>query len=106
MALKLASEVRSTGIVGEYWRIVQDCRNYDRNETVVDLALYANGTARIAGKLPISARHIVIPGIVSGERAEIYCAIKAMSSTRVEVDTNGQEIPIVVPGEFATAENC
>jgi hypothetical protein len=88
MALILDTPINNTGFTGNYWRIVNIFFNFETNETVIDLVLYKDESARKEeGSDPTSEiRHIVLKEIVSDPREAVYDAIKAVED-----------------GEFATA---
>lgn len=52
MALKKIKTLPSE-ISGEYWRVLQLNNNFDRQDSVIDVVLYVNDAARIAGATPI-----------------------------------------------------
>ena len=60
MALKLAQEVKNTGIQADYFRIAGLSHSRDEERTTLHLKLYASTEARQAGKEPIDERSVKI----------------------------------------------
>ena len=54
----LKPKTLSSGVVGEYWRIVQKNMNYDRQDCVVTLALYRNKESRDVGETPVDSTQL------------------------------------------------
>lgn len=121
MALKKTQELPS-GVVGEYWRIVEIHHNYRDNATRVLLQLYLDENARRAGKEPLPVYeqliftrddHPLTETASDGLRellANVYAHLKNVAAAAQQHEADGLMHLALgterVAKKFADAEDC
>lgn len=103
MALK-KTKILSTGVSGEYWKIMSVDVQYP-NTANVRLGLYLNKDARDSGKQPLLFEAFTLQFVGEADRTQLYTLIKQQIIINEYTDTNGNMAAETIPGFFVDAED-